>query len=145
MKITSGFQTPTATLILIVIFLALRVSAEIVCLFLQKPLVFAAVVCLFLQCRCCKAAENAFETLKWLAESVILIDWIDDFGRKSDFNKTFNYDSKNWSDKKKKKKEKKRKKKRSMKEKYKIYSKKKVKCFFWGGKWKWFWINNIQK
>ena len=67
----------------IVIFLTLWVFAEIVCLFLQKPRVFAAVVCLFLQfrtivclflrCRCCEAAENAFETLKWFAEPMILI------------------------------------------------------------------------
>ena len=66
----------------IVVSLTLRVFAEIVCLFLQRSRVFAAVVCLFLQsrtiiclflhCRCCKAAEEAFETLKWLAELMIL-------------------------------------------------------------------------
>ena len=56
----------------IVISLTLRIFAEIVCLFLQRPRVFAAIMCLFLQCRCCEAAENAFETLKWFAELMIL-------------------------------------------------------------------------
>ena len=56
----------------IMISLTLRIFAEIMCLFLQKPRVSAAVVCLFLQCHCCEAAENAFKTLKWLAESMIL-------------------------------------------------------------------------
>ena len=52
----------------IVIFLTLRVFAEIVCLFLQ----FRTIVCLFLRCHCCETAENAFETLKWFAEPMIL-------------------------------------------------------------------------
>ena len=56
----------------IVVSLTLRIFAEIVCLFLQKPRVSAAIVCLFLHCRCCKAAGEAFETLKWLAEPMVL-------------------------------------------------------------------------
>ena len=58
--------------VLIMLFLTLWIFAKIVCLFLQKPRVPAAKKCLFLQCRCCEAAENAFETLKWLAELMIL-------------------------------------------------------------------------
>ena len=94
----------------IVIFLTLRVFAEIVCLFLQRPLVFAAVMCLFLPDRCCRAAKNAFDTLKWLAEPVILIDWVDGFGRRSDLNKTFNNGSRGWSEKEGKEEEKNKKK-----------------------------------
>ena len=66
----------------IMIFLTLWIFAEIMCLFLQRSRVFAAVVCLFLQfktivclflrCRCCEAAKDAFETLKWFAESMVL-------------------------------------------------------------------------
>ena len=52
----------------IVISLALRIFAEIVCLFLQSR----TIVCLFLRCRCCEAAEDAFETLKWFAEPMVL-------------------------------------------------------------------------
>ena len=66
----------------IMLFLTLWIFAEIVCLFLQKSFVFAAIMCLslqfkiimclFLRCRCCEAAEDAFKTLKWLAEPMIL-------------------------------------------------------------------------
>ena len=66
----------------IMIFLTLRIFAKIVCLFLQRSFVFAAIVCLFLQfrtivcqflrCHCCETAEDAFKTLKWFAELMVL-------------------------------------------------------------------------
>ena len=66
----------------IMIFLTLWIFAEIMCLFLQKSRVSAAIVCLFLQFKtivclflrfhCYEAAENAFETLKWFIKSMIL-------------------------------------------------------------------------
>ena len=103
--------------VLIVIFLTLWVS-EVVYLFLQKLSVFAAVMCLFLQCRCCKAAKNALKTLKWLSEPMILADWADGFGHRSDFDETFIMARRVGMEKNQKNQKK---------------------------KWKLFWINNTQK